>query len=256
MRLSLFGPIDAWRAPPPSPGRAGWLGEWTYAHRGVHGSSTPENSSEAFAEAIRRGLGIECDIQRSADNRAMVFHDRDLGRLTEETGPVSLRTASDIEGIALRGGGSIPTLDRLLDLVAGRVPLLIELKSRRERPVGAICLAVRRALEGYRGRHAVMSFDPRVSRWYSIHSPATVRGLVVTEDGDKALPGLLRRHSGLWHARPDFLAYDIRDLPSRFAAAQRRRGLPVLAWTVRSPELLRRARDHADAPIGEGAGLA
>lgn len=256
MRLSPFGPIDALLAPAPASDRVGWLGEWTYAHRGVHDGVTPENSIAAFSEAIRRGLGIECDIQRSSDDRAMVFHDWELDRLTEQRGSVSARPAGEIERIALRGGGNIPTLDRLLELVAGRVPLLIEIKSRRQRPVGAVCLAVRRALEGYRGHHAVMSFDPRVSRWFSVHSSATVRGLVVTEEDNRGLGGRLRRQSALWHARPDFLAYDVRDLPSAFAAAQRKRGLPVLTWTVRTPELLARARAHADAPIAEGAGLA
>jgi glycerophosphoryl diester phosphodiesterase len=101
-----------------------------------------------------------------------------------------------------------------------------------------------------------MSFDPRVSRWFARHSPQTVRGLVMTEEGDKGLRGNFRRHLSLWHAMPDFLAYDIRDLPSRFAAAQRKRGLPVPSWTVRTPELLERAALHADAPIAEGAGAA
>jgi glycerophosphoryl diester phosphodiesterase len=101
-----------------------------------------------------------------------------------------------------------------------------------------------------------MSFDPRVSRWFARHSPETVRGLVVTEEGVKGLRGDLRRHLALWHAKPDFLAYDIRDLPSRFAASQRARGVPVATWTVRSPELLERARLHADAPIAEGEGIA
>jgi hypothetical protein len=118
-----------------------------------------------------------------------------------------------------------------------------------------LCLAVRRVLEGYRGLHAVMSFDPRVARWFAVNSPQTVRGLIVTEEDDKALPGRLRRHFALWHARPDFLAYDIRDLPGRFPAAQRRRGLPLVTWTVRTAELLARARDHADAPTVEGAGV-
>ena len=77
----------------------------------------------------------------------------------------------------------------------------------------------------------------------------------MTEEDDKALPGMIRRRLWLWHARPDFLAYDIRDLPSRFAAAQRRRGLPVLTWTVRSAEHVERAAQHADAPIAEAAGV-
>ena len=134
--------------------------------------------------------------------------------------------------------------------------ILIEVKSRRDSRVNALCLAVRRTLEGYLGPHAVMSFDPRVSRWFAQHSPLTVRGLVVTEEDDKALPGRLRRHQALWLARPDFLAYDIRDLPSRFAASQRRRGLPVLTWTVRDADHRERAAEHADAPIAEGAGIA
>jgi glycerophosphoryl diester phosphodiesterase len=143
----------------------------------------------------------------------------------------------------------------LLALVAGKVPLLIEVKSRRDTRIAALCLAVRRDLEGYRGHHAVMSFDPRVSRWFALQSPETVRGLVVSEEGARTLGGHLRRHGALWHARPDFLAYDVRDLPSRFASAQRRRGLPVLTWTVRNTELRERAAQHADAPIAEGAGL-
>jgi glycerophosphoryl diester phosphodiesterase len=122
--------------------------------------------------------------------------------------------------------------------------------------VGAICGAVRRVLEGYRGPHAVMSFDPRVGRWFARKAPAIVRGLVVTEENAKEATGTLKRHLSLWQARPDFLAYDVRDLPSGFAAAQRRRGLPVATWTVRSAELRERADRYADAPIAEGAGIA
>jgi glycerophosphoryl diester phosphodiesterase len=196
MRLSPFAIFDPLLAPPPDPARVGWLRGRTFAHRGVHDGATPENSPSAFAGAIRRGLGIECDIQKSADGRAMVFHDWDLDRLTGETGPVAALTAAKLEKLPLGGGGDcIPTLDRLLEQVAGQAPLLIEVKSKRERPVGAVCLAVRRALEGYRGEHAVMSFDPRVARWFARHSPATVRGLVVTEENHKGLTGAVRRRA-------------------------------------------------------------
>jgi glycerophosphoryl diester phosphodiesterase len=143
----------------------------------------------------------------------------------------------------------------MLDLVAGRAPLLIEIKSRRDLRVAPLCLAVRRVLEGYRGDVAVMSFDPRVPAWFRRYSPHIVHGLVVTEEGRRTLFARARRHLALWHGKPQFLAYDVRDLPSRFAALQRRRGLPVLTWTVRSPELAEKASAHADAPIAEGAGL-
>lgn len=249
--------LDAWRAPAPDPRRVEWLGQSTYAHRGLHSPGVPENSPSAFAEAMARGFGIECDVQRTGDGHAAVFHDWELDRLTDERGPLLRRPLSAIERIALAGSSDrIPSLERALAQIGGRVPLLIELKSKRERRVAPLCLAVHRALDGYRGRHAVMSFDPRVSRWFASHSPRTVRGLVVTEENDRGLLGSWRRHAALWHARPDFLAYDIRDLPSSFAAAQRRRGLPVLTWTVRDAEQRARAAASADAPIAEGEGLA
>ena len=256
MRLSLLSPLDRWLAPAPAPAKVAWLVGARFAHRGLHGAGVPENSPAAFAGAIARGLGIECDVQKSSDGQAMVFHDFELDRLTAETGQVRDRSAEQLRRITLSGSSdAIPTLRQVLDQVAGQVPILIEVKTRAGRPVSALCLAVRRVLEGYLGPHAVMSFDPRVTRWFANHSPLTVRGLVVTEEEDKALPGRIRRHSWLWHAKPDFLAYDIRDLPSRFAASQRRRGIPVTTWTVRSAEHRERAADHADAPIAEGAGV-
>ena len=147
---------------------------------------------------------------------------------------------------------TIPTLREALTEIAGRAPVLIEIKSGRDQRIAPLCLAVRRVLEGYLGHHAVMSFDPRVSRWFARHSPHTVRGLIVSEGEDRALMGAIRRRSALWLARPDFLAYDIRDLPSSFASRQRRRGLPVATWTVRSPEHRERASLYADADIFEG----
>jgi glycerophosphoryl diester phosphodiesterase len=258
--LSLpFAAIDNWLSPPPPPARISWLGEWDYAHRGLHGAGLPENSPAAFAAALARGMGIECDIQRSRDGQAMVFHDATLDRLTAEQGRVADLSTAELGQIQLTGGSdTIPTLRQVLDQVAGQVPLLIEIKSPKNSRgrINALCLSVCRVLEGYQGAHAIMSFDPRIVAWFARHSPLTLRGLVVTEEDDKALPGMIRRRLALWYARPDFLAYDIRDLPSRFAASQRRRGLPVLTWTVRSADYRERAAIHADAPIAEGAGVA
>ena len=204
-------------------------------------------------------MGIECDVQRTRDGQAAVFHDAELDRLTGVSGPLSAHTAEELGRIVLSGSSdTIPLLRQLLDQLGSKVPVLIEIKSQRcdGIRVSALCLAVRRALEGYLGLHAVMSFDPRVVRWFAVHSELTVRGLVVTEEHGKTLPGMIKRRLALWHACPDFLAYDIRDLPSRFAAAQRKRGLPVLTWTVRSQEHRERAAQYADAPIAEGVGVA
>ncbi len=240
-----------------SPARVEWLRGITYAHRGLHGAGRVENSLGAFAAAVAAGFGVECDVQRTADGRAVVFHDWELGRLTGDSGPVAARTVAELTRIELHGiAETIPTLRDLLELIAGRAPLLIELKSRRGHPISPLCRAVLRDLEGYRGPHAVMSFDPRVGHWFAGHSPETVRGLVVSEANARTFGAAIKRRLALWRARPDFLAYDVRDLPNRFAATQRARGRPVLTWTVATSALRQRAMTHADGWIAEGEGLA
>ncbi len=252
MQSLLFTLLDTWRAPAPNPERISWLSKWDYAHRGLHGDGAPENSPSAFAEAIGRGLGIECDVQRTRDGQAVVFHDWELDRLTDETGPVDRRNAADIEKILLSGSNdAIPQLSRLLDQIGGEVPVLIELKSAFDRRITPLCLAVKRALEGYRGHYAVMSYDPRVSSWFHKNTPKAVCGLVVKEAGRQSLKAKWERRAALWHAKPDFLAYDVRDLPSTFAASQRKRGIPVLTWTVNSEERRATAMRYADALIAE-----
>jgi glycerophosphoryl diester phosphodiesterase len=254
MRLSPFARLE--RRLAPAPERVGWLGSVTYAHRGLHDGDRIENSPSAFSAAIAAGLGIECDVQRSADGQAMVFHDWDLERLTGESGQVRALRARALGRLKLGGGEDcMLTLSELLAEVAGRVPLLIEIKSRAEVRFGALCLAVRNALERYPGPVAIMSFDPRVVRWFAVMAPQVVRGLVVSEQDQGGPRGAWRRRASVRHALPEFLAYDVRDLPSRFAAAHRARGLPVLTWTVRTPELAARAEAYADAAIAEGDGL-
>ena len=264
MLYLLFALFDRLLAPAPPAGRCDWLTAWVYAHRGLHdGRARPgesgrvENSPSAFAAAIAAGLGIECDVQRSRDGLAVVFHDEDLARLTGREGRVCDESAGVLAQIPLTGSGeTIPLLGALLAQVAGRVPLLIEVKIARGSRVTPLCLAVHRALEGYAGPVAVMSFDPHVSSWFGRYSPHIVRGLVMTEAGWRTLGAKARRHVALWRARPDFLAYDIDDLAGSFAQSQRRRGVPVLSWTIDSAARVTRAANRADAPIAEGEGLA
>ena len=248
----MIGPLlDNALAPAPAPGRVAFLKGQPYAHRGLHGNGVLENSPAAFAAAIKLGHGIECDVQAAEDGRAFVFHDYELDRLTDQSGLIVKMRADDIDRVQLKGGhGKIPRLRETLAQVAGQVPILIEIKSRNMR-VGPLCLSVRRALEGYGGKAAIMSFNPLVGAWFRKNADHIVRGLVVTEEDSKNWRGRIARHRNLWTAKPDFLAYDIRDLPSRFAAAQRARGLPIVTWTVRSAEQEEIASVYADEPVYE-----
>ena len=252
MRSSRSAPPDP--APSPLPAidaRHAWLVAQPFAHRGLHGGA-PENSRSAFAAAIRDGHGIELDVRLSRDGLAVVFHDAELARLTGHEGRVADLTAAALGALRLAGTADrVETLPAVLGFVARRAPLLIELKTDNDPRVAArLCLSVRYALEGYRGRAAVMSFDPAVGEWFALHAPAVARGLVVGTAPRHPLQSL-RRRLHLRRARPHFLAHDVRAFPSRLAARARRAGLPVLAWTVRSADDYALAQVHADEIIFE-----
>ncbi len=257
MRLSPFALLDGLIAPPPEAGRTAFLRAQPYAHRGLHSAHIPENSRAAFSAAIAAGHGIELDVQAARDGEAFVFHDAELTRLSHQSGAFAALTADLLEKIGLRNSTeTIPRLTDILNLVGGRAPILIEIKTVGNK-VGVLCLSVRRALEGYQGRVAIMSFNPAVGRWFAGHAPRFTRGLVVSESGAPGMIAALKRWAarrmGLWRAKPDFLAYDVRDFPSRFAAEQRKRGLIILTWTVRTADDERVAFSCADEIIYEKA---
>ena len=234
-----------------------WLTQWEFAHRGLHGPGVPENSLAAAEGAVARGMGIECDIQRSRDDHPMVFHDWELERLTGEAGATGDMSAEALEKLRLLGTDQHPVkLARFLEVVAGRAPLLIEIKSLPGYEVEWTCASVAWLLDSYEGAAAVMSFDPRVPEWFAAEAPGVCRGLVGTDSYENGFEGVWRDPQALAAAQPDFLAIDVRDLTRPEAAAWRAGGQPLLTWTVRSSEARAIGLAHADALIAEGEGLA
>lgn len=216
----------------------GFLTRAPYAHRGLHGPDIVENSRAAFEAAIAAGHGVETDVQVSKDGVAMVFHDYELDRLTRKSGPVIARKAAKLEKIKFKDSDeTVPRLTEMLALIDGRAPVLIELKAK-SRKVKKLCRSVADALAAYEGEAAVMSFNPEVGRWFARNAPDIVRGLVITEHDEVTLAarlkGAMQRSLSVFRAEPDFLAYDIRDLPSAFADSLREKGVPVVTWTVRT----------------------
>lgn len=234
-----------------------WLTRWEYAHRGLHGAGRPENSLAAAEAAIAAGMGIECDIQRSHDGEAMVFHDWELDRLTDGAGGTGEHSAEALGCLSLRENAEpVPTLQALLDLIAGRAPLLAEIKSKPGYDVAPSCERVCELLSDYCGEVAVMSFDPRVAEWVREYAPHLPCGLVMREDSHGYTQTAAERGEALRAADPDFLAYHILALPNERVTALRAAGLPILAWTVNSVETRAAAKAHADALVSEGDGLA
>lgn len=238
-----------------------WLTQWEYAHRGLHGSSPAgkriENSRTAFAVAIDAGLGIECDIQLSADRQAMVFHDWVLDRLTDASGFVATHDADALRKVRmLETGDRIESLADLVQQVEGRVPLLVEIKSLPDFAIETACAAVAEGLGDYSGPHAVMSFDPRAGAWFAAHDPRRVRGLVCTDTLDHGWIGAWRAEGAIEQAAPDFLAVDIRDLPDPITNEWRAAGRPLVSWTIDTAEKRAKALREVDALVSEGEGLA
>jgi glycerophosphoryl diester phosphodiesterase len=233
-----------------------WLTMQPFAHRGLHDSAAvPENSLAAFDKAIAEGHGIELDVQAAFDGVAMVFHDATLERLTDFEGSVLSYGSGRLMEMRLKNSDqSIPTLDNVLEYVAGRVPIIIEAKSP-DADFHPLCFSIRRALEGYRGPVAVMSFDPRIISWFHRNAPRIIRGLVLTDESAAKVGFLARlglpRLMSIWQSKPNFMAYDIRSLPSTLSRKLRDNNIPLLTWTVRTPEQREAAREHADNIIYE-----
>ena len=228
-------------APDPlDPGPAG------FAHRGLHhGTEFPENSLIAFAAALERGAGIECDLRLTADNQIIVFHDADARRLCASSMQIGNSTLAQLGRLGI-GGHPIPTLESLLTLVAGRVPLLLEVKEDGD--VWRWVPALKRALAGYAGPFGVMSFDPRIPRLLKTNLPEVRRGLVIRAD----LP-IWRRLAAVRLSHPHFVAVDKAALGRPWVARLKER-IPVYSWTIRSPADRETAEIHADALIWEGDG--
>jgi glycerophosphoryl diester phosphodiesterase len=217
-----------------------------FAHRGLHfGLQIPENTLAAFKVALELGAGIECDIRLTADDHAVVFHDVDSRRLCAS--PLRIPDSSWQEVAGLRiGRHSIPDLGSLLDLVGGRVPLLLELKVEHDhRRWGRV---LKRELAGYKGRIAVMSFDPRVLRLLRAQLPDVRRGLLFQDRRS-----FVERRISLRVAEPNFLGIEYAAI-GRSWVAQARRRKPVYCWTVRTSDQRAQAEVHADALIWEGDG--
>lgn len=229
------------------------------AHRALHDTSQGilENSPGAVRRAVQAGYGVEVDVQLSADGVAMVFHDDTLDRLTVTQGLVKGRTAQELQDIHLKASDdTIPTLAQVLEMVGGRVPILIELKDQSgglEEHDDTLERAVAADLAGYDGPAAVMSFNPYVVNAMREHAPDVPRGLVTSGFIPSKWPHLsaeactaLRSISTFGKVGASFISHDWTDLGSPRVAELKSHGTPILCWTVTSPQIEGEARRVAD----------
>jgi glycerophosphoryl diester phosphodiesterase len=241
-----------------------WLTPRPFAHRGLHDAAAGviENTAGAARAAVAADYGIEVDLQISADGEAMVHHDPALGRVTDGTERLDQMTAAALKRVAFRSTGErMISLGELCDFVAGRVPLLLEMKSRFD---GDARLPQRLAgvLAGYRSPAAAMSSDPAQLAWLRQKAPHLLRGIVAAKYRphpywDQMSPllryGMACLLPAVLTGRPHFVAYAVNDLPAIAPTfARHALCLPVLTWVVRSEAERARALRFADQIIFEG----
>ncbi len=254
----------------PTPSMRKLLEGMKFAHRGFHDNKTdaPENSLKAFAAAIDLKYGIELDIHLTRDGELVVFHDDTLTRICGVRKPVGALALSELETLPLLGTGeTIPSFEKVLSLVGGQVPLLVEFKTGLpgSSDVVPLCERAMQALDAYSGAYCVESFDASVLGWFRKNRPAVMRGQLALgvgtyvpalgKQGAEAIP-LYRRRMLSWllynfRSRPHFISYRFEDagLPLRLC---RLLGAMVSVWTVRKAEDSARLLREYDAVIFEG----
>lgn len=233
-----------------------------YAHRGLYDNKTdaPENSMKAFKKAVDAGFGIELDVQLTKDERVVVFHDFSLKRMCNVDKKVNELTYAELSKLTLLDTDCrIPLFEDVLELVNGKVPLIIEYKLPSFKT--DVCEIVDEMLQYYNGSYCVESFHPMAVLWYRIKRPEVVRGIlssdyVATGDVEDNSPLVMSMSKNLlfnFIIRPDFVAYDSRFFtnPSRQICKKWFKA-PSVAWTIKSQKELELRKDDYDVFIFEG----
>lgn len=230
---------------------ARWITQTPIAHRGYHDMNKLvwENTPSAFARAIKCGFPIECDLQLSSDDVAVVFHDNETLRLCSVAGTVRDMAAEELT--SLRIGGTqdrIPTFGQLLRQVDGKVGLVVELKTPHENDIAVFARAVLADLKGYEGNVALMSFDAGLVEALVDSGGNWPVGLVAQEFNAAER----QKNQAALSLPLDFVSFCVDHLPSDFVANARARGLPVITWTVRDEAGRKASFDFADQITFEG----
>ena len=225
------------------------------AHRGLFNKEdVPENSIKAFEACIQKGYAIELDFNMSKDGHLVIFHDDSLKRMTGIKHNITELNLNEIKKLKLLGTeNKIPTLEDVLLLVQGKVPLMIEIKKNdryEELMPKLICM-----LEKYTGEYVVKSFDPRIVYWLKKNAPYIIRGQLaaknIREVKGRLMKFLLGKMFFNIFTKPHFISYQYTNMNSKMYNKQKRKGRSVAVWTVKSKEEYLKIKDICDMVIFE-----
>lgn len=234
------------------------------AHRGLHNREAGiiENSRAAFEAAIEHGFAIECDVQLTRDGVPVIFHDDDMQRLLGIPGDIRDATSDVVLRTPLLGSstGDCPqTFGQLLDQVAGRTLLQVELKHQRPARTKALAATAVANASRYKGPICFESFDP----WLLVAARGAgfrgELGIITDRYADpeygkmKPTDRVALRNLLHWPiSRFDFMSVSRDGLMLPAVRMFRAMGKPVTSWTIRSAEQASTALAHADQIVFEG----
>lgn len=238
---------------------------YDYAHRGLWNTNDPgeqnrpENSLAAFRAAVDKGYGIELDVHRTKDGALVVHHDDSLKRMTGVDIHIADSTLADVRACKLPNGEPIPTYDEVLDVVAGRIPMVVEVKVEQGNHA-ELCRAVNERMQRYTGPWCLESFSPSAVKWFRLNAPEVIRGqLAFDHAGQGKTAFLFLRNLGIatmlqnWYARPDFIAFEAKSVKWHSLPIHLLRLMKpwFVAWTVRSQADMDKYRKNWDLQIFE-----
>ena len=229
-----------------------FLVEKMFAHRGLWDEESPENSISAFQKAIDKGYGIELDVNPIQDGTPVVFHDSKMSRMTGLDKYIVHFTKEELETTTLLNSKEkIPTFKQVLDLVDGKVPLLIEIKTQEK--VGELEQKIFDLLKDYKGEFAIQSFNPYQLEWFYKNAPKIWRGQLSGFFKDEKMSlfkkFVLKRLGMRKISHQDFVNYDLKNLPNRFT---RRLRIPLLSYTINNQTQYTKALKYSDNVVFQG----
>lgn len=228
-----------------------WIKETPIAHRGLHTKDIPENSLSAFENALKNNYAIELDVQFTKDKEVVVFHDENLKRITNDTRNIEDVNYDELKNLRLGNTNEIiPTLEEVLELVDSKVAILIEIKDCKD--YIELSEKTYEILKGYEGNYAIQSFNPFILEWYKNNASEVVRGQLsgTFTEGSESLNSFekfaLKNMLLNFKSKPNYIGYDLEGIPKSKLESLRKKGAPIIVWTVKNKEDMEKAYKYSD----------
>lgn len=228
-----------------------WIKETPIAHRGLHTKDIPENSLSAFENALKNNYAIELDVQFTKDKEVVVFHDENLKRMTNDTRNIEDVNYDELKNLRLDNTNEIiPTLEEVLELVDSKVAILIEIKDCKD--YIELSEKTYEILKGYEGNYAIQSFNPFILEWYKNNASEVIRGQLsgTFTEGSESLNSfekfVLKNMLLNFKSKPNYIGYELEGIPKSKLESLRKKGVPIIVWTVKNKEDMEKAYKYSD----------